>query len=204
MRNRKGLTAELKVHGTGLDTRRRRDDQRAVCILLDVEVRVEPLERRDFGIGEVLVDRQADRERIRPRSTNRHSHQHTHYASHQAGLRQPQPEPVAGRVGQVLLDAEVALGGADRGVAQAELDLLQPRAALQRQLREGAAAVRGGIGYREGKRLICGLSTLEEQRHGPRGAHRLQGGLASRGTVEQPVRAPRTDAPSASRAARGW
>jgi hypothetical protein len=38
-------------------------------------------------------------------------------------LRQPQPQPVAGRVGQVLFDPEVALGGADGGMAQAELDL---------------------------------------------------------------------------------
>jgi hypothetical protein len=58
-----------------------------------------------------------------------------------AALRQPQSEPIAGCVGQVLLDAQVAFGGADRGVAQAQLDLLQPGAALERQLGKGAPAV---------------------------------------------------------------
>ena len=46
------------------------------------------------------------------------------------GLEQPQAQPVTGRVGQVLLDPEVAVGGPDRGAAQAKLDLVEPNAAF--------------------------------------------------------------------------
>src|SRR5579863_6447639 len=48
---------------------------------------------------------------------------------------------IAGRVGEVLLDAQVALGRLDRRMAKRHLDLFQPRPALVGQLGVGATQI---------------------------------------------------------------
>jgi hypothetical protein len=42
-----------------------------------------------------------------------------------ANSRDPDAEPIAGRIVQILADAEIALGGEDGGVAEGELDLFE-------------------------------------------------------------------------------
>lgn len=50
---------------------------------------------------------------------------------------------IAGGVGEILLDAEVAFGGLDRGVVERELDLVELGAALVGEFRKGAPEVVG-------------------------------------------------------------
>ena len=57
---------------------------------------------------------------------------------------QPQPQPITRRVGQVLLYAKVFLSRLDRGMAQAQLNLVKPRSPLVRQLCESPPQVVGG------------------------------------------------------------
>ena len=54
---------------------------------------------------------------------------------------QSQSEVIAGRVHQVLLEAEVAFGGLHRSVAERKLDLLKRGVAFVRELGEGPAEV---------------------------------------------------------------
>ena len=49
-----------------------------------------------------------------------------------------QPQPVTRRIVQILREPQVALGGLDRGVPQANLDLLERRPAEVGELGEGA------------------------------------------------------------------
>ena len=52
------------------------------------------------------------------------------------GLLQPESQSIAVSVGQVLLDAEIPPGGLDAGVAEGQLEQIQPGAALHGQFGE--------------------------------------------------------------------
>ncbi len=60
-----------------------------------------------------------------------------------------EPEPVAGRIVEILAHPEVAFGGEDGGVAEGELDLLQGGLAFVGEFGEGAAQI--GVASENGK-----------------------------------------------------